>query len=94
MISHGDEQHSLQVVLTVPSIIFCEEGLQATFGDESEREAAKAWLASRDLAILTQEVAAHADVHLHLNGHSYTLQHSRDFQLPSVSFDKLRALRN
>lgn len=90
VISHGDEQHSLQVVLTVPSIIFSESALQAVFSDEIERETAKAWLASKELDILSQEVAASSSVHLHLNGQAHKLQANLDFYLPDA-FDKLRA---
>ncbi len=93
VISHGDEQHSLQVILTVPSVIFSDSALQAVLKDEQQCNAAKAWLASRDPDILSEEVAANSRVLLHLDGHAYTLTAEKDFFLPIGSLGKLKSQR-
>lgn len=92
VISHGTEQHSLQVVLTVPSVVFVESALQAAISNDSHWQAAKAWLASRDIEGLTQETAVSGgQVPLRLDSRSYMLQANRDFLLPNGAFAKLKS---
>ena len=91
VISHADEQHSLQVVLTNPSVIFLDSSLQKVFSNDTQREAAKAWLASRELEGLKQEVSScQGSLHLHLDGHSFVLQADRDFILPDGSLESVK----
>ena len=91
VISHADEQHSLQVVLTNPSVIFLDSALQKIFSNDTQREGAKAWLASRELEGLKQEVRSRrGSLNLHLDGRTFVLQADRDFILPDGSLKIVR----
>ena len=89
--SHGDEQHSLQVVLTVPSVIFMDEALQKVFSSDTQQAAAKAWLASREPVGLSQEVrSSQGSLHLHLDGQSFELWANQHFVLPDGSLELVK----
>ncbi|KAK9843147.1 hypothetical protein WJX74_007686 [Apatococcus lobatus] len=92
VINNGDEQHSLQVVLTSPGVIFLDSALQKVFSNDIQRQAAQAWVASRELEGLSQETrASQGSLHLHLDGQRFVLQADRDFILPdgALEFVKL-----
>lgn len=91
VISHGDEQHSLQVVLTVPSVIFIDMALQKLFSNDTQRETAKAWLASREPVGLSQEIkSSQGSLHLHLDGQSFRLRSNQHFVLPDGSLELVK----